>query len=335
MHLHLLTGLCAALVVSAAAANAQTLVVGNKEANTVGFIDLAAEEMLLTRETGKGPHEVAISPDHERAAVVAYGTRDAPGRTVSLYEVASATSLRTIDLGQHTRPHGIAWLPDSRHLVLTTEGSGHLTIVDAEAGEVIDAVPTEQQGSHLLALSPDAERVYVSNLGSSSFTAIDLESRQRIATVPAGEGSEGIAVTPDGGEIWVSNRAADTVMVFDTESFERKAVMEAGRVPIRVAISPDGAIAVASNVSDSSLTVFDTKSKEVIKTVTLTPNEGGRGAPVTLLFHPDGSTLYVALTAVAEIAVVDTASWQQTGLIKAGAGSDGLGYSPLSLKQAR
>lgn len=326
----LLIGAMAGLVLSATAA-AQTLVVGNKEADSVGFVDLAAGEMTLTRETGRGPHEVAISPDGATAAVVAYGTGPAPGNSIELFDVAAASSLKTIDLGPHTRPHGIAWLPDGRHLAVTTEGSGQLTIVDAQAGKVTDTVATGERGSHLLALGPEARRVYVSNLGSASFTVIDLESRKRLATIPAGDGSEGIAVTPDGAEIWVTNRAAGTVMVFDAESYERKALIEAGRMPIRVAVSPDGAVAAVSNARESSLTVIDTESKEVLRTVALEPSGGGEGAPVTLLFHPDGAQLFVALTRTAEIAVVDTESWRQTGVIPAGAGSDGLGYSPLSL----
>ena len=330
----LLLGAIAGLVMSATA-GAQTLVIGNKEANTVGFVDLAAGEMVLTRETGRGPHEVAISPNGATAAIVAYGTGPAPGHTLELFDTAAATSLKTIDLAPHTRPHGIAWLPDGRHLVVTTEGSGQLTLVDTEAGEVVDTVATGEPGSHLLALGPEAKRVYVSNLGSASFTVIDLESRRRVETLPAGDGSEGIAVTPDGREIWVTNRAADTVMVFDAESYERKAVVEAGRMPIRVAISPDGAIAAVSNARESSLTVIDAESKEVRETVALEPSGGGQGAPVTLLFHPDGSRLFVALTRAAEIAVVETSSWQQMDLIAAGAGSDGLGYSPLSMTQAR
>jgi len=334
MRSRLLIGAAAGLAISMTAA-AQTLVVGNKEANTVGFVDLAVGEMVRTLETGRGPHEVAISPDGATAAVVAYGTGPAPGHTLELFDLAAATSLKTIDLTPHTRPHGIAWLPDGRHLVVTTEGSGQLAIVDTDAGEVSDTVATGERGSHLLALGPAAERVYVSNLGSASFTVIDLDSRRRLATIPAGEGSEGIAVTPDGSEIWVTNRAADTVMVFDAESYARKALIEAGQMPIRVAISPDGAVAAVSNARASSLTVIDTQSKEVLRTVELTPSGGWQGAPVTLLFDPDGSRLFVALTRAAEIAVLDISTWRQADLISAGAGSDGLGYSPLSLTQGR
>jgi len=326
----------AVAVLAAAAAGsvatAQTLIVGNKAADTAGFVDLRAGEMVTTRPTGGGPHEVAISPDGRTAAVVAYGGQGAPGRTVHLYEAATAAPIKTIDLGEHTRPHGIAWLPGGRRFVATTEGSGHLVIVDAEAGEVIGAIATGEPGSHMVALAPDGGRAYVANLGSASFSVIDLADRRRLATVPAEEGSEGIAVTPDGAEIWVSNREADSVLVFDAETLARKTEIATGSFPIRVAISPDGTHAVVSNAREGSLTVIDVRSKEVIRTVALEASDGGNGVPVTVLFHPDGDRLFAALTRAAEIAIVDTGDWRQTGRIAAGEGSDGLGYSPLRLQ---
>ncbi|GER06331.1 hypothetical protein JCM17843_06410 [Kordiimonadales bacterium JCM 17843] len=50
-----------ALGFSSGIAVAQTLVVGNKTADTLGFIDISSGEMRAVRATGHGPHEVAIS----------------------------------------------------------------------------------------------------------------------------------------------------------------------------------------------------------------------------------------------------------------------------------
>jgi len=331
---HRAAGFLAMLLLAGAAAPealAQTLVIGNKVADSVGFADLDRNRMLVTRPTGQGPHEVAISPDGETAAVVAYG-RDSDGHTVSLFDVASATPLKVIDLGRHTRPHGIAWLPDGRHMAITTEGSGHLVLVDADAGAVVAAIETGAAGSHMLALSPDADRAYVANLRDSSFSVIDIEARRLLRVVDAGEGSEGIAVTPDGREIWVSNRAENSVFVYDSRDFSRKAEIVTGEVPIRVAISPDGRHAVTSNAREGTLSVIDTARKSVVRTVILETAGEGQTFPVTLLFRPGGAALFVAMTGPGRIARIDTAGWTQTDEIVAGDGSDGLGYSPLALE---
>lgn len=315
----------------------QTLVVGNKDEDSVGFIDLAKGEMVATLPTGHHPHEVAVSPDGKTAAVVAYGWGEQADNRISVFDIASASERKVIDLGEHSRPHGILWLPDGRRLVSTAEGSGHLLIVDVELGEVAAAIPTRQEGSHMVALSPAGDRAYVANLGSHSFSVIDISGQRHVANVDSGKEAEGIAVTPDGSEVWVANRGEDTLKVFDAKTLQQKVVIETGRMPIRVAISPDGSLAVTSNARESSLTIVDVASKEVVETVDLLLG----GVPITVIFHPDGDTFYVSLTYTGEVAVVSRDDWSNdrsvighpSGMkvIAAGKGADGLGYTPVQV----
>ncbi|RMD89483.1 MAG: YncE family protein, partial [Alphaproteobacteria bacterium] len=60
MRVRFARALLAIFLLLPAPAWAETLVVGNKEADSVGFIDLARGEMIVTRPTGEGPHEVAV-----------------------------------------------------------------------------------------------------------------------------------------------------------------------------------------------------------------------------------------------------------------------------------
>ncbi|GAB4139568.1 MAG: hypothetical protein Kow00104_21460 [Rhodothalassiaceae bacterium] len=318
------------LALSAWSAKAEILVVGNKGEDSVGFIDLASGRMEVVRPTGRGPHEVAVSPDGRLAAVVAYGAGAGAGRSIDIFDVAKAVLRTHIDLGAHSRPHGILWHPDGRKLVVTTEGSGHLLVVDGEKGAIEKAIPTGGRGSHMVALSSDGLRAYVANLGSGTVSVIDIAAGERQASLEVGQEAEGIALSPDGSRLWVTARAEDRVMVFDTERLERIAAIATGRMPIRVAISPDGTRAVTSNARDGTLSLIDTASLKRIATVT--PGEGATddSMPVTLLFHPDGRSLFVALTNAARIVRFSVPDFAQSATIAAGKGSDGLGYSPLS-----
>jgi len=69
------------------------LLIGNKGEDSLSFVDLATGQELGRQPTGKAPHEIAISPDGKKAAVVAYG-----GQTIDLFDVATRTKLKTIDL---------------------------------------------------------------------------------------------------------------------------------------------------------------------------------------------------------------------------------------------
>lgn len=313
----------AAVLLLATPAFADTLVVGNKAEDSVSLIDLETGRERRRLETGSQPHEVAISPDGARAAVVAYG-----GTTIDIFDIASAKRTARIDLTPNRRPHGIAWLEDGR-IIATTEGSDTVTVVDASAGRVLASIPTGQEGSHMLAVGPDARRAYVSNLGARTVSVLDLEKRAKITDLKAGEEPEGIALTPDGRQLWVANRASDNITVFDTATLKPIATIPVGDVPIRLAISPDGRTAVTSNLRDGSLTLIDVPTRKLTRTVPVS------GSPepqqVTILFHPSGERLFVAETGAARVAEVDLSNGRVLRRLPVGKGGDGLGISPIDV----
>ena len=306
----------------AAPAAAQTLVVGNKQADTVSFIDLTTGEEVAEVPTGPAPHEVAISPDGSRAMVVAYG-----GTTLDLFDIASATKIGTCDLAPNSRPHGIVWT-ESGGILATTEGSDTLTLVTPDC-ERAAAIETGQKGSHMLTVDEERGRAYVSNLEDRSVTVIDLAAGRKLTDFTAANEPEGIALTPDGQELWVANRASDSVFVLDPTTGERLASIAVGKMPIRLAISPDGRWAVTSDLRDGAISVIDVAARRKVRTI---PISGGEDSvQVTLIWSNDGERLYAAETANARIAEIDFASGRVLRYLPAGEGSDGLGWSPVDV----
>ncbi|MDQ3175691.1 MAG: hypothetical protein M3Q91_18600 [Acidobacteriota bacterium] len=160
-----------AYVTSVAAADSGTLLVLNKSDNTVSLIDLASKKAVATIPTGVGPHEVAVSPDGKIAVIANYGTRQQSGSTLTVIDVPGKNPLKTIELGEYRRPHGITWLRD-REVAVTAEGSKALLIVDVNTGKVLSAVPTDQNVSHMVVVSPKHHRAFVANIGSGSVTVM-------------------------------------------------------------------------------------------------------------------------------------------------------------------
>ena len=297
-----------------------TLLVGNKAENTVSFIDLASGRELGRAATGNMPHEIAVSPDGRQAAVVAYG-----GRTIDLFDVATRAKLRTIDLSPNQGPHGIAWLPDGR-IVVTTERSRSLAIVDTARGDAVSSVATDQEGTHMVAVSPDRRRAYTANIGSGTVTVIDLAEGRKLRDLAVGGRPEGIALTRDGRELWVGDLEGARVQAYDTRTFERLAEVRTGAVPIRVAASPDGRWIVTSNLGGGSLTMIDARTRAVAREI---PVSGIREAgQVTILFSADGRRLYAAETGRNQVAEVDMESMRVLRRIAAGAQGDGLAIAP-------
>lgn len=332
-----------AVVMTSHPAGAQTLVVANKSDHTVDLIDLDSGESKATLPTGKAPHEIEVSADGTLAVISNYGDREAPGSSLTVVDIPHAAVLRTIDLGEHSRPHGLAWVGEDR-IAVTTEGSAHLLVVDLESGSIDDHIGTAQEISHMVAVTPDGRRAFVANIGSGTVTVMDLSTGSKLADIETGDGAEGIAVKPDGSEVWVTNRAADTLSVIDPESLEILHTIACPGFPIRIAFTPDGTRALVSVARSGEVVVFDVENRQELKRSKLdlgtAPDASTRlfgdrfgesPVPVGLVIAPSGRTAWVAATQADAVVVVDTATLAVEGLLRAGREPDGMSFSPKSV----
>jgi len=340
-----MTGIIAAagLVLAASSgAFAQTLVVLNKAEASVTLLNPRTGEADATIAVGDGPHEAATSPDGRSVVVCNYGARSA-GSTLSVIDLPARRVERTIDLGANPRPHGIRFL-DDRRVVVTTEASRRILIVDVEAGEVVRELGTDQDASHMVDVSRDGERAFVANIGPGTVSVVNLHSGEVEKILETGAGAEGIFAHPTKDEIWVTNRSADTVSVVDANTLEITATIPCGVFPIRVAITPDGAHALVSCARSGEVAVFDAETHEQVARISMQATAvdqrerdrrlfgdqfGESPVPIGILIEPDGTRAYVANTNADVVSVLDLTDWTLAGRLTAGAEPDGMAWSPL------
>lgn len=340
--LFLIAGLAAGLLTHSL--QAATLIVANKAEATVSLVDLTSGKVAATLPVGTGPHEVAVSRDGRLALIANYGTGPQPGSTLTLIDVPGAKVVKTIDLGEYRKPHGMVWIGDSRALV-TSEASKALLEIDVESGKLVRALATGQEVSHMVAVTPDGSRAFVANIGSGGITAFDLKDGKKLADVATAAGAEGIAVTPDGRQVWVTNRAADTVTVLDTATLKAVKTFEAPSFPIRAEATPDGKRVLVSLARSGDLAVFSTSGLALERRMPLAAppaaDRGGRlladfgdsSVPIGIEIAPDGKRAYVAHANADQISIVDLTEWKKVGSLTAGKEPDGMGMSVLSVKK--
>jgi YVTN family beta-propeller protein len=323
------------LVFLVATANAETLVVVEKGDNTVRLIDLSSGQTRGLLPAGDGPHEVAVSPDGRRALVTNYGWQ-VPGNSLTLLDVTTPEVLATFSLGEHLRPHGIAWSGDDVWVTSEAE-SGALLQVEPVTGAVVAALPSGQSASHMVALHPDGQRAYVSNITSGSVSVFDLVTGQRLQILPTGKGAEGIAVSPDGSELWVANQDDNDIAIYDTASLTERARFHVHGRPMRIAFTPDGARALVTCGRTVDLAVFDAVQRNPITRVRFTHdaapgwNFGLNPTPIGVLVAPDGRHAYVALAAAREVAEINLDDYRIERTFITGRQPDGLAWSPVTL----
>jgi len=331
-----------ALSASVASAEPGTLYVLNKSEANVSPIDLASGEAGEAIPVGDGPHEAAISPDGATLVVCNYGQRT-PGRTLTVIDTATGQVRGTMDLHEYHRPHGIVFLPGTDTIVVTAEAERKLLLIDVESGELLDAIDTDQEISHMVAITPDGRRAFVPNIGSGTVSVIDLEERRLIEVVRTGDGAEGVAVHPTRAEVWVTNRSDDTVTVMDTETLEIEATIDCPAFPIRIAFTPDGGNALVSNARTGDVAVIDVQTRSIMERINMNEEPVGKDeketrlfsdrfgdspVPVGILVRPDGRFAYVANTNADVVTVIDLETWTIAGRLRAGKEPDGMAWLP-------
>ena len=304
-----------------------TLVVLNKSGYTAMIIDMATREVLSTLPTGVAPHEAAISPDGSIAVASNYGEYDGdPGHTLTVINLQTGELDREIDLGEYTRPHGLAWFDDGEHLAVTAEGQQALIVLHMPTDEIVKVITTDQERSHIVQLSSDNTRAFVANIDYGTMSVIDLEAEEVIALVETDHGAEGIAISPDESELWITNRYVNTISIIDLETYEVIETLDGGEFPIRANFTPDGKYVLAANMTGGDVSVFNAEDRTEIKRIDLEPDTDQNARPVGMLIIP-GNRILVAGTQTDRLYIIDLNSFEIIDHIPTGAEPDGMAFT--------
>lgn len=301
-----------------------TLIVLNKSGHDANFIDLGSGEILQTLATGRGPHELVVSDDGRWAV----GTDYNGGNSLTVFDVEELQVARTISLHDYPRPHGILLLPDQEQVIVTSEASQQLVVVNFHDGEILRAIETGQNGSHMVALSEDGRTAYTSNGSSDSVSVIDVESGQLTRTLDVPNRPEAITTTKRGDEIWVGSNEEEVVSVISAADGNVVRQWDGFSWPYRILLTDDQRYAVMPDLGNEQLRFFDVESGAELGRLDLV---GAQPQGVTL--YPDDRTLFVSLSGQNRVLVVDISTREILGAYQAGDAPDGIGYSPLVLQK--
>ena len=165
----------------------------NKQAASMSIIDASSLKVEATIAVGQGPHELAIVPGGDKAYVANVGDN-----SLSVVDLAGQRETKTITTPDLSYPHGIAFTPDARIAVVTSESTQKIIIIDAERDEILRSIDTPEEGTHMVVIDRTGRWAYFSNRDSNTVSVMDLNDYRLVATIPVGDGAEAIALSPDG-----------------------------------------------------------------------------------------------------------------------------------------
>jgi YVTN family beta-propeller protein len=298
------------------------LVVLNKDADSVWYLDADTGERLGTVETDFNPHEVAVSPDGSTSYVTC-----SLGQSLLFLDNESREVTGRFEHELFDFPHGLAVRESAGELWLVSTYSSQVYVFDIETEALLETFPTHQELSHMVTLSPDESRAYLANIGSDSVTVVDADERSIVADPPVGESPEGIAVDPDTGEVLVANQDDGTLSRIDPDSLDVDVVTHLGETPIRVVFSPDGRYALVPNRESNDVSVVDT---EFVRDGDRRPWEVKR-VPVGVwpggtVFDPDGDRAFVANNKTNDVSVIDAETFEERARYDTDIHPDGIAF---------
>jgi YVTN family beta-propeller protein len=308
-----------------------TLLVGNKEDNTLSFVDLKQNKVVATIPVGVGPHEVSVSPSGKMAAVANYGNRTQSSHSISVVDVLKKEVIKEIELGEYLRPHGMEFI-NEEELIVTSEVKKVLLRVNIISGTVSEVAKTEQLTSHMVTYSPGDQRAYVANINSGTVSVIDVKQNALLQHITLKPGVEGLHVSPDGKELWVANQKENVTTVINTKTFETMNVFPAQQVAYRVGFLPNGKYAAVSNGGSGNVSIYDVAAKKWIRDIDLITEPGKQPVPGGITASTDSQWMYVCTTGMNQVVVIDTKTWNVVARIDTGKNPDGIYYSKVNLK---
>jgi YVTN family beta-propeller protein len=246
--------------------------------------------------TGDDPHEVLVTKDGSRAYISDYGPKEAPGKTLTVVDLKTQKVVKTIDLGELRRPHGLAEADGK--IYFTAEVSQSVARYDPATDKVDWTAKVGQKVTHMLVVTPDGKKVYTADVLSDSVSAVDVATGQS-TPIAVGKQPEGIAISPSGHEVWAAHRGDGSVSVIDTATNKVVATLPCGKLPIRAAFTPDGARVLVSDPVGGEVVVFDAKTREVAKRV---PVDGGAMA---IAVSPDSKRAFVVEIEAGRVVAID------------------------------
>jgi WD40 repeat protein len=301
---------------------------GHKEDRTVRVWDIAQEkELCCFREhTAEVPY-AEFSPDGTR--IVSAGC-DGSAR---VWEADTGKQLVVFRGG----PDGFSmpfvnharFSKDGRRVVSIAYGDGRVFVWDAETGDLIRLLKTDDDLVFDVAFSPDGTRV--ATCGQHKEGKSSQPSVVRLWNAETGEVALALnhpaavftlVFSPDGKRLFTA--CEDTrIRIWDTETGEELTPAGQGGKLLAVAVSPDGKT-VASAGADTRIRLWDLATGQLARTLP------GRTQPhVTLTFSPDGKTLASGSENNGEITFWDWQGGKETGALTGqGRKVPQLAYSP-------
>jgi len=304
-----------------------SLLVVNQGDHDVSLVDTSAGHQTLSVDVGGVTgHEVAVTPDGQRAFVPIYGNSGVgkpgtDGHSITVVDVKRHTVVGSIEFDHGVRPHCAVFDKKRNVLYVTTELDRSISIIDPATLKVIGAIPTGQDQSHMFVLSHSGRLGYTANVGPGTVSVLDIEARETIAVIPISGNTQRISISNDDRFVFTADQTKPQLAVIDTATNKITHWIPLPAIGYGTTPTRDGRWLLVALRDSHQVAVVDLATLKVAHTIEV-PN-----TPTEILARPDGKLAYVSCSGDGKVAALDLSNWTVKELIPSGSGADGLAWA--------
>ena len=200
---------------------------------------------------GLSPAHIVISDDGTKGW---YSNFDATltEKNIREFDTQTMTITDIIEEFRMTKPHGMRLTHDGKFLLLGTEGSEFLYIINTSDNQISDvypvdpSVPLSGNGTnnfvpYQVAITPDDHYAFIPCLKSNDVRVFDIQNRVFVSNIPVGLNPLANEISPDGQWCYVPNRNSNSVSVISVQTMSVvKTISNIGAQPHKVDFTADG-----------------------------------------------------------------------------------------------
>jgi len=246
--------------------------------NKVAIIDVVAQQVKATIETGSSPRDLIVFHGGNRLIVANSGSD-----TVSVIDLDGRRKL--YDVSVPGQPYGVAVGSDGGTAVVTGWANGTLNFLTLaeNSGELVDTVEVGLL-PYTVVLAGEPPRAFVAANGSQRVVQVDIETRAPISEIEVGRNPWSIAASNDGESLLVTNNRSASLSLLRTGAApaansemsnilisagaqEHDGGGETNRAPKNAALSLDGSEGVFTDLANNQIVKVDLETGSIIRVI--------------------------------------------------------------------
>jgi PQQ-dependent catabolism-associated beta-propeller protein len=237
------------------------LYIALSDENVIAVMDTETLKLLRRIKSGSDPETFAVHPNGN----IYLSNEDDAKATV----LNPATGKTVTDIQVGLEPEGVAISPDGHTVVVASESSSILHVIDANTNTIIANILVGARPRSAV-FNRAGTLLFATSEISAEVTKIDMDSHTILAVgkiTDAAAKPKDIVLSKDERSIYVAGGRANKVLVMDAESLAAISSIAVGKRVWGLAMSRDGKRLFTTDGVSGTVSVIDTVNNSLIKTL--------------------------------------------------------------------